>query len=396
MEAMTSPLPLPAYWSFTPGVTFLNHGSFGACPVTVRAAQDRIRDRLEQEPCAFLVRELEPLLDAARARLGAFVGADPDDLAFIPNTTTGIGTVLASLTFAAGDEVLTTSHVYSAVRNALNRQLEGSGARLVEAPVPFPLEDPAQVVEAVLAAVTPRTRLAVLDHITSTTALIFPIQALVLALRERGVETLVDGAHAPGQVPLDLAAIDPAYYAGNCHKWLCAPKGSAFLYVRRDLQPNVRPLITSHGASSPRRDRSRFRLEFDWVGTTDPSAYLAVPSALELPIGWGGWDGWMAANHALAVEARMLITQALGVSPACPDAMLGAMATIPLPRAAGEGPQPPYFIEPLQDRLFTRHGIETMVFPWPAWPDRVLRISAQRYNTLADYQKLAEALLQEL
>jgi isopenicillin-N epimerase len=393
---MTSPLPLDAYWSFPPGITFLNHGSFGACPVTVRAAQQRIRDRMELEPCAFLVRELEPLLDQARTRLATFVGADPDDLAFVPNTTTAVSTVLACLDFRLGDEVLTTTHVYGAVRNALQRQLEGTGARLVEAPVPFPISAPHKVVDAVLAAVTPKTRLAVLDHITSPTALIFPIQALVAALAERGIDTFVDGAHAPGQVPVDIRAIGAAYYAGNCHKWLCAPKGSAFLYVRGDRQPEIRPLITSHGASSPRRDRSRFRLEFDWVGTTDPSAYLTVPQALDLPIGWGGWDHWMATNHALAVQARTLLCRALHVVAPCPDAMLGAMASIPLPPAVNEDPQPPFFIEPLQDRLYQRHGIEALIMPWPAWPKRVLRISAQRYNTIADYEKLVAALQQEV
>lgn len=383
--------PLASLWTLDPAITFLNHGSYGACPTPVLEAQARYRASLESEPLRFLSREVEPLLDATRARIGAFVGCDPDDLAFMPNVTTGVSTVLAGLRFEPGDEVLTTNHVYAAVRYALERRLEGTGAKLVVVTVPFPIEDPQQVMDAVLAGVTPHTKLAMLDHITSPTALIFPIRELVTALMERGVDTFVDGAHGPGQVPLALDTLGAAYYAGNCHKWLCAPKGSAFLHVRRDRQDGLRPLVTSHGAGSKRTDRSRFRLEFDMVATADPSGYLAVADAIALPEAHGGWDAWYAANHALVLEARQLLMAALSVPAPCPESMVGAMATLPLPDA-GDRPAPPLFHDALQEKLFHEHHIECPVSLWPAWPARVIRVCAQRYNHLDQYRRLADVL----
>jgi isopenicillin-N epimerase len=378
-------------WSLDPAVTFLNHGSFGACPRPVLAFQQALREELEREPVRFLSRELEGRLDAARAALGAFVGADPDDLAFLSNATAGVNTVLKSLTLAAGDELLTTNHLYNACGNALETTARAHGARVVLVPVPFPLDGPDQVVGPLLDAVTPRTRLAVLDHVTSPTGLVFPLERLVPALAARGVDTLVDGAHTPGMLPLDLRALGAAYYAGNCHKWLCAPKGAAFLHVRRDRQAAVRPLVISHGANSPRQDRSRFRLEFDWTGTADPTAWLTVPEALRV-VGDavpGGWPAVMARNHALAVTARRRLAQALEVPLPCPDAMLGSLAALALPDAAR--PAPPRR-DLLQASLFDRFAIEVPVIAWPAPPRRLLRISCQLYNSDADYERLADAL----
>jgi isopenicillin-N epimerase len=377
-------------WGLDPDVVFLNHGSFGACPRGVLAVQQRLRDELEREPVRFLSRELEGRLDAARAALAAFVGADPDDLAFVTNATTGVNTVLRSLPLSAGDELVTTDHTYNACRNALDLAAARSGARVVLARVPFPVATEDQVVESVLAAVTPRTRLALVDHVTSPTALVFPIGRMVADLQRRGVDTLVDGAHAPGMVPLDLRAIGAAYYSANCHKWLCAPKGAAFLHVRRDRQDDIRPLVVSHGANSPRTDRSRFRLEFDWTGTADPTAFLAVPEALRLLEGAvpGGWPALMARNRDLALRAREILGDALGAAPASPVSMLGSLAAVPLPDA----PRPPVGRDPLQDTLFARHGIEVPVMPWPAPPRRLLRVSAQLYNTPQHYERLATAL----
>ena len=381
------------HWPLDPGVDFLNHGSFGACPTAVLAAQAEWRDRLEREPVAFMVRTLEPALDAARERLARLVGADPDDLAFVANATTGVSTVLASLDPAPGEELLCTDHAYNACRNALDRLAERSGARVVVVPGPFPLDDSGRVVEALVAAAGPRTRLALVDHVTSPTALVLPVARIVSELQARGVDVLVDGAHAPGQVELDLRALGAAYYTANAHKWLCAPKGAALLHVRRDRQARLRPLVTSHGRNSPRTDRSRFRLEFDWTGTDDPTPFLAVPAAIDFLEGLlpGGLPALRAANHALACRARRVLLDVLGIGPPAPEELLGAMASVPLPPGPLEPPPAHPWVEPLGERLF-REGLELPVMTWPARPARLLRVSAQAYNAPRQYERLARRL----
>jgi len=379
------------FWLLDPAVTFLNHGSFGACPKTVLSAQQRLRSQLEQEPVRFFVREWEGLLDNARSQLAAFVGADAQDLVFVPNATTGVNTVLRSLVFHPGDELLTTNHEYNACRNALDFIASRTGARVVVVKIPFPIDSPQQVVEAVIEQVSPKTRLALLDHITSQTGFIFPIQQLVKELQVRGVDTLVDGAHAPGMIPLNVREIGATYYTGNCHKWLCAPKGAAFLYVRRDKQPEIRPLTISHGANSPRTDKTRFHLEFDWMGTDDPTAYLCVPEAIQfigslLP---NGWVELMQRNHQLVLEARQKLCEALSVSLPCPNEMIGSMAVVPMPDALENRN-----FWSLHDDLFDQFSIEVPVIPWQEKPRLLVRISAQIYNTIEQYEYLAKALME--
>lgn len=382
------------FWSLDPAVTFLNHGSFGACPLTVLEAQAGWREQLEQEPVRFFVREFEQLLDAARSQLAKFVGADPAELAFVPNATTGVNAVLRSLKFESGDELLTTDHEYNACRNALDFIADRTGACVVVAKIPFPIDSPEQVVEAVVERVSAKTRLALLDHVTSQTGLIFPIQQLVSKLAERDVDTLIDGAHAPGMVPLNLREIGATYYTGNCHKWLCAPKGAAFLYVRLDKQPAIRPLTISHGANSPRSERSRFQMEFDWMGTDDPTAYLCVPEAIQfmgslLP---GGWLELMARNRHMALAARQLLCEALGVSLPCPAQMIGSMAVVPLPDSLPDIVKTK-LIPPLQNALWERFKIEVPVIPRAVAPKQLIRISAQLYNTRQQYEYLARVLV---
>jgi isopenicillin-N epimerase len=367
----------------------LNHGSFGACPIPVLEKQQAFRAQLEAEPVRFFESELEPLLDESRRQLAQFVGADPAHVAFVPNATTGVNTVLRSLTFHPDDELLTTDQEYNASRNALNFAANRAGIKVVIAKVPFPIGSPDQVIAAVMEKVSPRTRLVLLDHVVSQTALIFPIQELVRQLSERGIATLIDGAHAPGMIPLNLENLGATYYTGNCHKWLCAPKGSAFLYVRPDQQNSIRPLVISHGANSSRRDRSQFHLEFDWTGTGDPTPYLCVAEAIRLmgSLLPGGWPEVMASNRAMAIAARQFLCDTLNIEPPCPESMLGAMATLPL----SDG-----LVEPLHKALLHRFKIEVPIIPWHGFPNRLIRISAQLYNTLADYDDLARALVKLL
>ena len=391
------PSPHRSLWPLDPAVAFLNHGSFGACPAEVLRRQAALRAEMEAEPVRFLSRELDVRLAAARQALAAFVGADPDDLAFVRNATSGVNAVLRSLGLAPGDELLVTDHAYNACRNALDFVAGRAGAGVVVAALPFPVDAPGEVVDAVLAKVTPRTRLALLDHVTSPTGLVLPIATLVGELAGRGVDALVDGAHAPGMLPLELVRLGAAYYSGNCHKWLCAPKGSAFLWVRRDRQAAVRPLTISHGATARRADRSRFRLEFDWTGTDDPTAWLTVPRAIEYvgSLVEGGWPALMARNRALALEARALLCEAAGTAPPCPDEMVGSLAAVRLPDggAAEITWRRP---DPLQQRLFDGWGVEVPVISWPAPPQRLVRVSAQLYNERDHYVRLADALRKEL
>jgi len=400
------------HWLLDPAVTFLNHGSFGACPKPVLELQTQLRERIEREPILVLDGELERRLDAAREPLANFIGAAPQDVAFVPNATTGVNTVLRSLDLGPDDEILTTDHEYNACLNAARAIAAETGATLTIAQVPFPLTSATQIVDAMVAAATPHTRIALFSHVTSATAVIFPVAEIVAALADRGIETLIDGAHAPGMVPVDLSALQAAgvtYYTGNCHKWLCAPKGAGFLWVRRDLQARIRPLIVSHAANSPRNDRSYFLQSADWTGTLDPTPYLCVPAAIEFlgNLFPGGWPELMATNHRLALAAHDLLTDNLRTKPLTPDDMLGSMAAIELPAdleparpspVPGSPPDTTYPVDPLHDLLFEHEAVEVPAYQWPPVPQadrptlRLLRVSAQVYNALADYERLAQAL----
>ena len=407
-----------AHWVLDPTITFLNHGSFGACPRPVLEAQRRWRDRLEAQPVQFFARDLPGLLATAREELGAFVGAAPDDLAFVANATGAVNAVVRSLRFAPGDELLTNDHEYNATINVLRHVAERDGARVVVARVPFPLTSEEEVVRAHLDAVTERTRFALVSHVTSPTALVFPIDRLVAAFAERGIETLVDGAHAPGMVGLDLERIGAAWYTGNLHKWVSAPKGSAFLHARRDRQPGIRPNTISHGANADldpggraggagRGGSTRYRAEFDWQGTLDPTAWLAVGEALRFGASLldGGWPALMARNHELTLRARSVVAAALGLTGVvqAPDAMLGSMVALPLPTTgplavAGAGSSP-LDTDPLQRRLIDEHGVEVPISPWPVpaagSPDparRLIRVSSAAHNGPDDADRLAAAL----
>jgi len=382
-------------WDLEPGVAYLNHGSFGACPRAVLEYQADLQRRLERHPARFLARELEGLLDAARQDLARFIGADPDCVAFVTNATTGANTIIHGLALRPGDELLTTDHAYGACRDALDFAAARAGAKVVTAKVPFPIRHEDDIVGPVLAAVSRRTRLALLDHVTSPTALVFPIERLVRELLARGVKTLVDGAHGPGMLPLHVGRIGAAYYTGNAHKWMCSPKGAAFLHVREDLRESTHPLVISHGATAPLAGRSRFRREFDWTGTCDPTPWLSVPEAIRhlgglLP---GGWPALMTRNRALALRARAHLLESLGAEAPCPEEMIGATASVPLPAFASGSPGAKLSAEALIAFVFERRRIETWFSPWACPGGKLVRISAQLYNTEEEYARLAATLL---
>ena len=341
----------------------------------------------------FLWRRYEERLEPSRIELAKFIGARPRDVVFVTNATTGVNAVLRSLKLRRGDEVLTTNLDYNACHNALIEAARSNGAKLVVSRVPFPLRSADQVVEAILEAVTPRTRLAMIDHVTSDTGLVLPLARIIRELADRGVETLVDGAHAPGMLPLDLRKLGASYYTGNLHKWVCAPKGAAFLWAREDRQADLQPAVVSHGHNRSRPGFTAFQDRFDWAGTFDPTAWFCVGESIRwmgqlLP---GGWPELRKRNHALVVVARRLLCERLEVGPPCPEAMLGSLAAIPLP-ARFQGRVMEGKIAEEQLRLYDEFGIEV---PFNAIGNpavRHFRISAQIYNSAADYEYLAEAL----
>jgi isopenicillin-N epimerase len=351
----------------------VNHGSYGATPKRVLAAQDRWRRQMEAQPSRFMRAELPDALRQAAGRLAAFLGADGQDLAFLSNATEGCNAVLRSLVIAPGDEIVVLGHVYGAVRNSIQYLCDRFGARMVVVEMPFPRLVEAALLASLTAAFTPRTRLAVIDHITSSSAMVLPLPAIISACQAVGVPILVDGAHGPGHVDIDLTALGADYYVGNCHKWLMAAKGCAFIWVRRDRQPGLHPTVISHGYGGG------FLAEFDWTGTFDPSAYLSVTAALDFHAELGG-AALRARNANLAAEAAALLAGRLGTETASGNAVAGAMALVRLPAPADRAAA-------LRDALLAA-GTDAPVQPHAgsAW----LRLSAHAYNDISDFQALAD------
>lgn len=390
-------LPAPSkfrrLWGLAPGTTFLNHGSFGACPKAVLDVQLQLRREMEAELVQFLWRRYDDLVEAARHRVAKFVGASPQNLVFTTNATAGVNSILRSIEFKRGDEILTTNHDYNACRNVLIETARRAGAKVVIAEVPFPIKSEDEVIEAVLDRVTRRTRLAMIDHVTSSTALIFPVTRLVGELERRNVDTLVDGAHAPGLLPLKVQKIGAAYYTANLHKWTCAPKGVAFLWVRPDKQDTIQPAVISHGNNRARPGFTRFQDRFDWAGTFDVTPWLCAPHAIEFmgSLLAGSWLELRQRNRDLVIRARRLLCQRLEVDPPCPEKMLGSMATLPLPDRFQSLPASGK-IDAEQLRLYDDFGIEVPLMRFGNPERRYLRISAQIYNTMEDFEYLANAL----
>jgi isopenicillin-N epimerase len=376
-------LPIDAdQFLLRPGMTFLNHGSFGACPRPVFDTYQSWQLALEEQPVEFLGRRINELLATARARLAAYLGTQASDLVYVPNATYGVNIVARSLDLRPGDEVLSTNHEYGAADRAWRFVCRQRGATYINQPIGLPLENADSFVEQLWAGVTERTRVIFMSHITSPTALVFPIEAICRRAREMGILTVIDGAHAPGQLDLALEALGADFYTGNCHKWLCSQRASGFLYARPELQDILDPLVVSWGWEAERPGTSKFLDYFEWPGTHNPAAYLATPAAID----WQAernWPAVRAACHDLLLEASHRIAALSGLPQISPDSMdwWVQMRTIPLP---------PCNLEVLKERLWDEYQIEVPLGGWNG--GHHVRVSIQCYNGPNDIDRLVEAL----
>ena len=367
-------------WLLEENCVFLNHGSFGATPKVVLDAQTRWRQRLEIQPVRFMTQELPDALRSAAAELAGFVGAKGEDIVFVENATAGINAVVRSLSFVPGDLIVTTNHVYGAVRKTLEFVCQRTGAKLIETRVPFPISNEAEIVAAIATQLNPKVKLLAIDHITSPTALIFPVAEIIRLAKLQNIPVLVDGAHAPGMIPLHIESLNADWYVGNCHKWLFAPKGCGFLWTTPQRQQETHPTVISHGLGSG------YCHEFDWTGTRDFSAWLAVTEAIAFARQLG-FAQIYTHNHNLAVWAGQLLVHAWGGRTTTPSSATGAMTTVQVPAKKST-----YGHQELHDYLWEFHRIEVPIIPFAnrLW----VRISAQIYNEPSEYRLLAEALLQ--
>ncbi len=375
---------LRSHFLLRPDVAFLNHGSFGACPRPVFDAYQAWQLELEREPVDFFVRRAPALLREARISLATYINCNPDDVVYVPNATFGVNIVARSLKLGAGDEVLGTDHEYGACNRTWRFLAAQRGFAYRMAAIPYPATTPENFVEQLFSQVSPATRVIFLSHITAPTALILPVAEVCRRAREMGIMTIVDGAHAPGQIPVDIEAIGADFYTGNLHKWLCAPKGAAFLHARRECQSLLDPLIVSWGWEAAVPGASPFIDHQEMWGTRDISATLAVPAAIQFQQEYN-WDAVRAGCREMLMQARPLIAAAVDAEPCAPDSgdWFMQMSAFKLPPTIN-GPE-------LHTRLFQEHSVEIPVFPWDA-QTFMLRISVQGYNTWDDIQRLLEGL----
>ncbi|GAB5496652.1 MAG: aminotransferase class V-fold PLP-dependent enzyme [Phycisphaerales bacterium] len=419
------PSAVAANWRLDPDIVFLNHGSFGACPASVLEAQQAMRDRIEREPVRFFCQDLFDLTDRSRSAITRVIGGRPEDYVFLPNATQCVATVLdnalagigleGSRPLGPGDEILMNEHEYPACQNIVRRAAERVGAKVISPAMPW-LDggDPVTsdlLYEIIMNAVTERTRLCMFSLITSPTGLVMPAKRICTALRERGIATLVDAAHGPGAIDFDVDDVGATFLTSNCHKWLCSPKGSALLHVRAEHQQGFRPLALSNYANAPEgtKQRSKFNLEFDYIGTDDPTARLAIADAVELvpKAAQKDWTEITAHNHDLVLAGRNALVRKLGTHIPTTDEVIGPLATVPLPdvpvsRLDAVANRPTIYSNALQDALVERHGVQVPVWVPSAYlgkpfdGKRYIRLSAQVYNIIEQYEYLADALIEEL
>lgn len=372
-----------------PGIVFLNHGSFGACPRPVFEEYQRWQREMERQPVEFLSRRSRPLLREARRALADHLGAAAEDVIYFPNPTAAINMVARSLRLGPGDEVLATDHEYGAMDRTWTLLCKKAGARYVRHPVPLPVTTHEALVEGLWSAVTPRTRVVFLSHITSPTALGLPVAEICRRARAAGILSIVDGAHAPGQIDLDLPALGADVYVGACHKWLCAPKGSAFLHARREIQPRLEPLVVSWGWGDetipprPGMGETLFVSHHEWQGTRDIAAFLATPAAIRFQAEHD-WPSVRRACRALAAETRKRIEALTGLEPLCPDSPEWFVQLVAARLPAGID------ADALKARLWDEFRVEVPVTNWNG--TRLIRVSFQGYNTEEDADRFVDAL----
>jgi isopenicillin-N epimerase len=380
-----------AHWAFDPEITYLNHGTVGAPPKRVLAAQQAIRDDIERQPSRYMLRELVDVglgslgmaprrLETARAKVAEFLGARADDLVFVDNATTGVYVVLRALRLREGDEIVMSDHTYGGVVRAAKFVARECGAVIRTAELPYPVRDEGSVIEAFAGALGPRTKVAIVDHVTSESALVLPLAEIAARCRKANVPVLADGAHAPGALPVDIPALVVDWYSGNLHKWAYAPRSCGILWAAPGRQDNLHPPVVSWALDKG------FPHEFDWLGTRDPSANLAAPEGIafmrEL-----GFDAVRAYNHALAWEAAETLTKRWRTDFVTPESMIGTMATFPLPARLGSDWKA---AARLRDALLVEDKIEIQLH---AWKERLwVRVSAQIYNDMADIERLGKAI----
>lgn len=385
----------PARFPMQEGLIQINNGSYGLTPEVVGAAQTELRRRLEADPVRFFKSDLEYYSDDTRAALSKFVNVRAQDLVLVSNGTFAVATVLNNLDLSPGDEILVTDHEYMATMNELGKICRATGAVVTIAKVPFPDVTPESVIESVVSAMTGRTKLVMVSHIASASAIIMPVKEIVVAAKGRGIATFLDGAHTPGQIDLDIGDLDPTWYAASCHKWLATPKGTGFIYTSPTQQDGFKPMVLSCREHETRADRKAYLCDFDYVGTNDYTGNLVIPVSIahmgsQLP---GGWDELRQRNHDLVVHGANLICDAIGIEQVVPESMIGTMVGIPLPGFC----EPSELMgEALWDRLYLNHGIQVPIWDLPGVHPRVMRVSAQLYNSVEDFEALAGALGEEL
>jgi len=385
----------PARFPIRSELTMLNNGSYGLTPAVVRDAQIELQRRLEEDPVRFFKADLEDYNDDTRRAIADFTRVEAGDIALVPNGTFAVATVLNNLELHPGDEILVTDHEYMATFNELGKVCRATGAKVTVAKIPYPVVTPEQVVDSIVAKMSDRTKIVLVSHITSASALVMPVKRIVEEAKSRGIATFLDGAHTPGQIDLNIGELDPTWYAASCHKWLACPKGTGFIYTSPNHKDGFKPMVLSCRVHELRDARDAYLCDFDYTGTNDYTGNMVIPVAIEhmgaqLP---GGWDALRRRNHDMVIAGAQIVCDALGIEQRVPESMIGSMVSIPLP---GQCETSNLLGEGLWDRLYLNHGIQVPVWDLPGVCERMMRVSAQVYNTLGDFKRLAEALRHEL